>query len=382
MSDQDAFERILASLHDAMLDDTLWPATSALIDEACGLQGNALAVGEDPQDDISGLCRFLGFYHQGQRREDLEREYFDLYHALDERVPRYRHLPDSRLVHITDLYTAQELQTSPTYNEMLLRAGAQDSLNVRLDEPDGSYIIWAIHDPVTPEGWGTPQLALLKGLLPHIRQFVRVRQMLIRAEGLGASVAELLASSRVGVLHLDHRGRFVAANDRARAILQYGDGLLDRGGELSARDPVDHTRLERLVAGALPTARPAAVSGSMTLRRGADGARFVVHVLPVDLRNRQLNFGARRVAALVLLVEPGRQSRLDPTLVAATLGLTLTESQIAVWLAEGQSAREIAVATGRQASSVRWHLKQIYRKQGLAGQADLVRLMLSLAGFA
>ena len=35
MSDQDAFERILGSLHEAMLDDSHWPATSALIDEAC-----------------------------------------------------------------------------------------------------------------------------------------------------------------------------------------------------------------------------------------------------------------------------------------------------------------------------------------------------------
>ena len=28
MSDQDAYQRILASLSDAMLDDTHWPATS------------------------------------------------------------------------------------------------------------------------------------------------------------------------------------------------------------------------------------------------------------------------------------------------------------------------------------------------------------------
>ena len=39
MSDQDAFERILASLYDAMLDDVHWPSTSALIDEACGSTG-------------------------------------------------------------------------------------------------------------------------------------------------------------------------------------------------------------------------------------------------------------------------------------------------------------------------------------------------------
>ena len=41
-----AFERILAPLYDATLDDTHWPATSALIDEACGIAGSALLVGK------------------------------------------------------------------------------------------------------------------------------------------------------------------------------------------------------------------------------------------------------------------------------------------------------------------------------------------------
>ena len=72
MSEQNAFERILASLHDATLDDTHWPATAALIDEACGLTGNALLVGEGPPDDIRAL--FVGLYWRGQRQEDLERE--------------------------------------------------------------------------------------------------------------------------------------------------------------------------------------------------------------------------------------------------------------------------------------------------------------------
>ena len=53
MGDQDPFERILASLHDAMLDDTRWPGTSALIDEACDLTGNDLIVSEGPNDDLS-----------------------------------------------------------------------------------------------------------------------------------------------------------------------------------------------------------------------------------------------------------------------------------------------------------------------------------------
>ena len=58
MGDQDKFERVLVSLHDAMLDETLWPATSALLDEACGMLGNGLLVGAGPKDAIQ--VHFVG----------------------------------------------------------------------------------------------------------------------------------------------------------------------------------------------------------------------------------------------------------------------------------------------------------------------------------
>lgn len=59
MSDQDAFEHVLAAMYDAVLDDARWPAASALIDEACGVRGNRLFVAEGPKADVRGL--FVGF---------------------------------------------------------------------------------------------------------------------------------------------------------------------------------------------------------------------------------------------------------------------------------------------------------------------------------
>jgi len=251
MSDQDAFERVLAALHEAMLDDTQWPATSALIDEACGMLGSALAVGEGPTDDVRIIT--AGLYYRGERRADLEREYLEVYYPIDENLSRFWQLPDSRMVHVTDLYTAEELKTSPTYNEFLSRTSGQDGLNVRLDGPDDSHIAWIIADPVPPRGWEAPQLALIKGLLPHIRQFVRIRQALAKAEVLGTAATTLLDNTRVGVISLDRRGQIVEANDRARRILQQGDGLSDRDSVLAARVPADQTRLEQLGSEALPT---------------------------------------------------------------------------------------------------------------------------------
>ena len=374
MSSQDAFERILASLYDAMLDDTRWPATSALIDAACGLTGNGLMVGEGPPDDVRAL--FLGLYSRGQRREDLEREYLENYHAIDERVPRFRQLPVRRLVHITTLYTAEELKTSPTYNELLGRAGMQDGLNVRLPGLDGSHIGWGLNDPVDSDGWGSSRITMVQGLLPHIQQFVRVRQALVRAEARHTTVTALLDNRRIGVLELDRRGRIMAENDRARGILRHGDGLLERDGMLRARAPADQVRLERLVGDALPASGAVAVSGSMVLGRSSVVPPFVVHVKPVGAP--QPDHGARHVAALVLIVEPGRQHRINPELVATALELTPAETQVAVWLAEGNSVGDMAEATGHTKAAIYWHLQRIYQKHSISRQADLVRLVLSL----
>ena len=241
------------------------------------------------------------------------------------------------------LLTAEELKTSPTYNEAMSRGGCQHGLNVRLEGLDGSHIAWNLGNSVGSHGWRSSRFRMVMRLLPHIRQFVCVRQALVRAEARTRTVTALLDNPRIGVLHLDRRGRVMAANDRALHILEHGDGLSDADGVLRARGAADQARLERLVSGALPASGPAAVGGSMLLRRSPVLPPFVVHVKPVGVP--QPDYGARHVAALVLIVEPGRRHRIDPRLVARTLNLTPSEGQLAVWLAEGRSVRDIAEAT-------------------------------------
>ena len=376
MSEQEAFERILASLHEAALDDTRLSTASALIDDALDVYGNCMAVGDlHSGEDIQ--VYFARFFYRGYRHREFEREYFERYFPLDERIPRLLQLPDSKLCHITDLFTEEELKTSEVYNECAARMLAQNSIILRLDGPDGSSICWGINDPVGGGDWSSARLDSIRRLLPHIRQYVRFRQARAGAGALGASLMELLDTTTSGVIHLDRRGRILETNDRARDLLRTGDGLFDERGFLFARRPEDNAKFQGVLNRALPPFGTQGVGGSTVVRR-ASAMPLLIHVNPVVWQESDLRLWP--VAALVLVVDPESRIRIDSHMVADALGLTKMESHVAVLLAEGRSVAQIAAAFGRKESTIRTHVKHMFAKHGLSRQVDLVRLVLALAG--
>lgn len=246
---QEMFDQVIASLHEAMLGHARWLDASSLIDDVCALKGTHLVmVDEHPKSTLEWT--FDQAYYRGQLREELRKEYVNDFFPHDERIPRMLRMPDSRVFHVTDLFTESELKTSPTYNDLLPRADGQNALNIRMDGPDGSHIVWAIADPVHQDGWRSDQIDMIKALLPHVRQYVRVRHALAGARALGETMTALLENSGVGVICLDWRG-MIAANDLARRILSRCDGLSDQGGLLRARLAAEDSRLQRMLARAV-----------------------------------------------------------------------------------------------------------------------------------
>ena len=375
MNRQDDFHRMVVSLHEATFNDAVWSEAAALIEETCGIVGHQLVVGEGFGKDVQIYMN--RFYNRGQRREDFERRYFGDYHAADERVPRVRRLPHGKLVHVNELFTGEERRTSRAYNEALADSVGQNGLNVRLDGADGCRIVMAFCDPIGRSGWESGQIETIQRLLPHIRQLVRVRQALHNADAYGASLTQLLGNSLIGVIHLGHRGRVLLMNDRAGALLRRGDALFDQGGHLHARLPTDEVRLQCLLASALPADDLPAASGSMTVGCSSAAPRVTLHVMPASVY--PLGYELWRVAAIALLIEPEARSHINADLVTAVLGLTPAEGRVAALLAAGHTVPNVALETGTKVSSVRSHMKRIYSKRGISRQADLIRLVLSIA---
>lgn len=376
---QETYERIRALIQDAALDDAQWIEAERLIGEVNRMRGSSLGLGEG-RSQADGAILLARICLDGERREDWEHRYFTNYFPEDETIPRWALLPHGSIAPVADLFTEEEIRTSPVYNEALAGLHAQNGLHLRLDGPHGLHVGWQICDSRERGGWSSDQIRLIRQLRPHVRQFAIMRHALAEAEVTGPSATELLTSRRHGVIHLDRRGRIMTANDRASETLRQGDGLTDFDGFLGAWKAADKTELSRLLSRALPPFGERGSAGSMRVARSSSETPLVLHITPVGIEYP--HFRTRRIGAVVLIVDPSGPARMDPGRVAAILGLTPAEGRLAVALATGRTLRDIARATGRTDETVRWHLKQIFRKQGISRQVDLARRVLSLDGFA
>lgn len=131
MSIRERIDHIVELLRDAELDETKWQVASALIDDACGLAGNDLLLGQ-LATQVGGIdIRRRWLLLRSEPHPALEREYAECYAAIDERPLAGVRGPAGKLVHTHSLLTDRVRRTSVTYNEYLRPRTAHALLTLR-----------------------------------------------------------------------------------------------------------------------------------------------------------------------------------------------------------------------------------------------------------
>ena len=376
MDRQDDFDRIVASLHECSLNPGCWDRTAALLAESLGLAHHHVAVVSGSAGYLFGRMDF-----DGRPRPEIERNFAAGEFALDERTPRIVALPHARVVSGNDLWSASEKRRSYIYNRYFRNTPefpdrTIDQLLLRLDV-GSENVGWCLGRTDDTGEWTSEQIALIERLVPHVVQFVHMRQSLAKVRAWGAAFEQLLLQPWHGLALLDRYGAVMSRNEQARRILSQSDELGERDGFLFARSPADNDGLEKLLGQALPHPGREPAAGAIVLGRTADRPPLTVSASPVTID--QGDYGARRVAVLVRITDPTVRTRIDPGAVEELLGLTPAQSYVAALLAQGQTVRDIAAATDRKESSVRFLLKQTYLRLGVSRQVDLVRMVLMAA---
>ncbi len=376
--DVEDYSQITALIYSAAVDPTRWQDVLERLSVLAGgirthLFGHDLRVG-----------RALNVV-TSQYDPDYLRTYDEYYGAKNGWAPGFAAAPVGQPVPTKKLWDWAHMQHSEFYNDWV--RPQQDIV------AGGGAVLFRESDRIMVFGGNIPRrdgerlekrwLELAGLLIPHVQQAFEIGRMLDTARIQTFAAQQLQAGPEAALLLLAADRRILWADAGAQALLAAGNPLRqDLGGRLGLADPAAEAALGR----ALTALR----HGSGDLHRGASSFRLGRD--PGGYLCRSAVFAPERpvTAPFGLLSVPGAPclllalERLRPAAdrcapLMRRFGMTRTEAEVSLLLAEDCTPAEIAAAREVSIHTVRRQIKTALAKAGARRQAELVRIVLRTA---
>lgn len=250
------------------------------------------------------------------------------------------------------------------YHEAVRPAGGHYGIAAR---PTGSTLVIACR-PETAGAFSRGQVRTLQAILPTLEATLPIKSRLQHLEQRVSVLERALDEvGDLGIFLLDQRGFVVHLNRAAEQIIQAGDGLYWKRGELVGARDADTSRLRRTLWDG---------SGKLcALSRPSSRRPLFARAVSINAASADRLQGIGPARTLLFVRDPNKTGHSDFDLIATTLGLTRREATLAALLARGRSVTEAADELGITVGNARIHLKRIFSKTETHRQAELVRLL-------
>ena len=183
-------------------------------------------------------------------------------------------------------------------------------------------------------------------------------------------MASAFETAQIGCIFFDRKGRVTLANPKAERLLSGDIRIVN--GVVKALYPAETAAFQRMLG--------AVISGTISQER--TGGDFISlsrnGMRPLIVRfqklGEQLSDLFSQAYAMALIEDPGEELQQKPEKLATLFGLTPAEARIALPLARGTGAVDIASQSGLAYETVRSHIRSIFRKTGTGRQSELSAL--------
>lgn len=371
--DNSEVEQILAltsEIYDAALDPTLWPD---VLMHVCGYVGGS-AANLFSQDADS---RRAAVFFQWGNDPAYERSYLEKYCRMNPLVPAMSFFEVGQVHSQSDVISYEEFYQTRFYNEWVRPQGIIDVVGANLEKADTRFAMLAVRRHER-DGRVTEDTKRRMGVIvPHVRRSLAIGQVIDFNAGLAAALTETLEALKTGVLLVDEDARVVFVNRSGQSLLDSGAVIRLADGALGAVDPLANRQLVEALSASRNGDRAIGVKGVAIPLPGADGERWIAHVLP-------LTSGARRQAgvlhaakAAVFIREAAVSTPTALETVAKLYRLTPSEIRVLHAMVEIGGVPATAGALGLSETTVKTHLQNLFEKTGVNRQAELVKLVAS-----
>lgn len=358
------FSRLVSAIHAAAVQPDHWGDAVAAVGRATGAAGGGLIVTESGSRVVKSASI---------DSEALQR-YSDRYYQVDYVLDAVERSPVG-LVHggrsLVALGVGSEFDV-----DWMRPYEMDDGLFVRLT--DGAEpAVFLVVTPSRSKPFVTGErVDMFSALIPHFQQALRTQRCLEELRCDADDAAAAIDSMRHPAFVVGPDAVVVQCNTSARTLLREpNDGLCIAGRRLRMASSRAEAELHGGIVAAVGSPGRGRVGSSLLCPRPSGRRPLIVHVLPFTSPLRD----NARPRALVVLVDPDHSPEPPKTLLRRLFGLTSTEAEIAVRVAQGQGLTPIADELMLSIATVKTHVRHIFEKTDTHRQAELVRLLSALA---
>jgi DNA-binding CsgD family transcriptional regulator len=359
------FSRAVDAIYEAALEPALWP--------------QALQAVADCFHDATGALTFWrwedGRYGSVVSPGLVEalREYDAHWQHLDVRSARgfqHGYVSDREGFTDLDLFSAEELETIPIYNQFFVRHRIYWCASVFLSPELDVEANLVVQRAKAKAPFSREEVQKLNLLARHVERSLKLSMRLFDAENCNLGMREILSRLGIGVFALDDDLRVIFANPAARKSFE---ALVAADG---ASEPALTAPARRKIERALARAEPgqAREPANIVIERAETSSPLTLYVLPVTGHSAASHDMLTRARAIVLMIDSSGDAPPDPALVRDILGLTLGEARVAALVGSGVAPKEAAEKLGIAESTARTVLKRVFAKAGVSRQSELVAL--------
>jgi DNA-binding CsgD family transcriptional regulator len=361
-------EQLLDLIYDAAADEALWSDVLAGIADLTGSLNGAIF------GQVIGANKVY-FSHYTRSREECLRAYRER-HVQNPHSLYMDKQPTGTLVASDEIISLSELKKTAFYDEVFRPQDVAHVAMIPLESRRGFTAAFNLCRSERQGPFEEQEMATLRRLVPHM---VRSTALGFRLQGYRAlqrAEFQVLDRLSAGVILLDRSAKIIFANKAAELLSSDAGPLRLRNTGIAAFSAPFSRRLDQLVQSAL-RGLPAA---TMSVSHPDDGRLVTLFVSSVRSRDvdRLVSFDLRDAAAMIFVFDPAGPAEVPPTWLMDAYHLTSAEARVALHAASGRSVAEIGVQLNTSPNTVKTHLRRVFAKTGVHGQAELAGIIASL----
>jgi len=328
-------------------------------------------------------CRVLDVHEWGFGEAGMK-AYMDYYYQHDVWSIGLMSLPQSTFHASHEIYPDDALMKTEGYNDFAMHLGVRHGMGVMFEVPQSSYFVHFAGARRPDQGrYEQTTLSQLNQLVPHLKQFMHLRNRFGDLQGRAACMEQALSRMGTAVFICTQDGKILFQTDQAERLLQDRSAVLAPKGGLCVQHSQANTELKNMIQNAVAASRGENRTPGGALR--IDDAHGVLEVLVTPVRYAPPGdvLGSSSPCAAVFMRDIDTPRMVVPEVLSVLYNLSAAEADIAIRMSQGVSIAHIADVRGVSVQTVRTQTKTLYQKTQTVGQADLVALVsTSLAGMA